>query len=138
MAKFCLQCINVVQVSPHEFMQAVMSSSNKRFTIEQQGDVLDFWAWFINTLHQHLSAGKRNKSSIISKCFQVSIIGGQLRRTEEKHMSGAKPKLAVLTQCQLQLAIADSQLMRSGVLDCICSIVISTNTPGLELSLLLQ
>lgn len=55
-------------------MQAVMGSSNKRFTIEQQGDVLEFWAWFINTLHQHLSAGKRNKSTIISKCFQVGLL----------------------------------------------------------------
>ena len=63
----------VVQVSPHEFMQAVMSSSNKHFTIEQQGDVLDFWAWFINTLHLHLATGKRNKTSIISKCFQVGV-----------------------------------------------------------------
>ncbi len=66
-------------------MQAVMSSSSKRFTIEQQGDALDFWAWFINTLHQHLSGTKRNKPSIISMCFQVSIIG--LRY----HLSGAKP-----------------------------------------------
>lgn len=64
----------VVQVSPHEFMQAVMSSSNKRFTIEQQGDVLEFWAWFINTLHQHLATGKRTKASIISKCFQVAAL----------------------------------------------------------------
>ena len=63
-----------MQVSPHEFMQAVMSSSSKRFTIEQQGDVLDFWAWFINTLHQHLATGKRTKTSIISKCFQVAAL----------------------------------------------------------------
>ena len=61
-------------MSPHEFMQAVMSSSNKRFTIEQQGDVLEFWAWFINTLHHDLSAGKRNKATIISKCFQVGFL----------------------------------------------------------------
>ena len=54
-------------------MQAVMSSSSKRFTIEQQGDALDFWAWFINTLHHHLSGPKRNKPSIISNCFQVSM-----------------------------------------------------------------
>lgn len=73
------------QVSPHEFMQAVMSSSNKRFTIEQQGDVLEFWAWFINTLHHHLSAGKRNKSSIISKCFQ-----GELEITSEAGSGKAK------------------------------------------------
>ena len=60
-----------MQVSPHEFMQAVMTSSNKRFTIEKQGDALEFWAWFINTLHHDLTGGKRSKSSIISKCFQV-------------------------------------------------------------------
>lgn len=73
------------QVSPHEFMQAVMSSSNKRFTIEQQGDALDFWAWFINTLHQHLSGSKRNKPSIISKCFQ-----GELEITTEAGTGKAK------------------------------------------------
>jgi len=60
-------------------MQAVMSSSSKRFTIEQQGDALDFWAWFINTLHHHLSGPKRNKPSIISKCFQVSINTASLK-----------------------------------------------------------
>ena len=82
--------MHIVQVSPHEFMQAVMSSSNKRFTIEQQGDVLEFWAWFINTLHHHLAAGKRNRPSIISKCFQVRHLSCRCS------LQGAPPSLLCL------------------------------------------
>ena len=61
----------LLQVSPHEFMQAVMAASNKRFTIEKQSDALEFWSWFINQLHTDLTGGKRKRPSIISRCFQV-------------------------------------------------------------------
>lgn len=60
-----------VQVSPHEFMQAVMRASNKRFTIEERGDPVEFWSWFLNSLHLELTGGKRKKPSVISRCFQV-------------------------------------------------------------------
>ena len=60
-----------VQVSPHEFMQAVMTASAKRFTIEKQSDPVDFLSWFLNMLHTDLTGGKRKKPSIISRCFQV-------------------------------------------------------------------
>ncbi|KAK9811833.1 hypothetical protein WJX72_010978 [[Myrmecia] bisecta] len=66
------------QVSPHEFMQAVMTASAKRFTIEKQSDPVEFWSWFVNTLHSDLTGGKRKKPSIISKCFQ-----GELEITTE-------------------------------------------------------
>ncbi|KAK9822309.1 hypothetical protein WJX74_006032 [Apatococcus lobatus] len=66
------------QVSPHEFMQAVMAASSKRFTIEQQGDAVEFWSWFINQLHLDLTGGKRKKASVISRCFQ-----GELEITTE-------------------------------------------------------
>jgi U4/U6.U5 tri-snRNP-associated protein 2 len=46
-----------LQVSPHEFMQAVMSSSQRRFTIEQQSDPVEFWSWLLNTLHFALTGG---------------------------------------------------------------------------------
>lgn len=62
------------QVSPHEFMQIVMKSSNKRFTIEQRGDPVEFWSWFLNSLHLALTGGKRKKASVVSRCFQVIIL----------------------------------------------------------------
>jgi U4/U6.U5 tri-snRNP-associated protein 2 len=61
-----------VQVSPHEFMQAVMTASAKKFTIEKQSDPVDFLSWFLNMLHADLTGGKRKKPSIISRCFQVA------------------------------------------------------------------
>ena len=66
-----IHCVCLLQVSPHEFMQAVMAASNKRFTIEKQSDALEFWSWFINQLHTELTGGKRKRPSIISRCFQV-------------------------------------------------------------------
>lgn len=66
------------QVSPHEFMQAVMTGSAKRFTIEKQSDPVDFLTWLLNSLHAALTKGKRSKPSIITKCFQ-----GELQVTTE-------------------------------------------------------
>lgn len=61
-----------MQVSPHEFMQAVMTASAKKFTIEKQSDPVDFLSRFLNMLHADLTGGKRKKPSIISRCFQVA------------------------------------------------------------------
>ncbi|GMH34486.1 hypothetical protein BSKO_02320 [Bryopsis sp. KO-2023] len=58
------------QVSPHEFMQAVMKASNKKFTIEKQSDPVDFWVWFLNALHKDLTGGNIKSKSVITKCFQ--------------------------------------------------------------------
>ncbi len=41
-----------VQVSPHEFLQAVVSASKKRFRIDRQGDPVEFLAWFLHELHR--------------------------------------------------------------------------------------
>ena len=68
---YCIPAGGIPWVSPHEFMQAVMAASNKRFTIEKQSDALEFWSWFINQLHTELTGGKRKRPSIISRCFQV-------------------------------------------------------------------
>lgn len=61
------------QVSPHELMQAVMETSNKRFTIEQTSDPVELWTWLLNTLHLHLTGGKRKATSIITQCFQACL-----------------------------------------------------------------
>jgi U4/U6.U5 tri-snRNP-associated protein 2 len=68
----------VSQVSPHEFMQAVMSASAKRFTIEKQSDPVEFFTWLLNTLHLGLTGNKRKKASIITRCLQ-----GELQITTE-------------------------------------------------------
>eukprot|EP00891_Asterochloris_glomerata_P004580 jgi/Astpho2/4580/e_gw1.00067.144.1_t len=80
------------QVSPHEFMQAVMAASNKRFTIEKQSDALEFWSWFINQLHTELTGGKRKRPSIISRCFQgeleITTEAGTGKAAEKKGVNG--------------------------------------------------
>ncbi|CAN1749145.1 U4/U6.U5 tri-snRNP-associated protein 2 [Linum perenne] len=65
------------QVSPHEFLQAVMKASKKRFRIGQQSDPLEFMAWLLNTLHTELKTLKK-KNNIIYDCFQ-----GELEVTKE-------------------------------------------------------
>ncbi|KAK9144033.1 hypothetical protein Syun_013433 [Stephania yunnanensis] len=72
------------QVSPHEFLQAVMKASKKRFRIGAQSDPVEFMSWLLNTLHADLRSSKKN-SSIIYKCFQ-----GELEVVKEIH---SKPSI---------------------------------------------
>ncbi|KAL8461577.1 hypothetical protein ACS0TY_032092 [Phlomoides rotata] len=67
------------QVSPHEFLQAVMKASKKRFRIGAQSDPVEFMSWLLNTLHRDLKSPKRG-SSIIHQCFQ-----GELEVVKEIH-----------------------------------------------------
>ncbi|XP_038691230.1 U4/U6.U5 tri-snRNP-associated protein 2-like [Tripterygium wilfordii] len=60
------------QVSPHEFLQAVMKASKKRFRIGVQSDPVEFISWLLNTLHVDLRTSKR-KTSIINQCFQGEL-----------------------------------------------------------------
>ncbi|KAM7270055.1 hypothetical protein ACFE04_029269 [Oxalis oulophora] len=60
------------QVSPHEFLQAVMKASKKKFRIGAQSDPVEFMAWLLNTLHADLRTSKKD-TSIISKCFQGEL-----------------------------------------------------------------
>nr|ADE77307.1 unknown [Picea sitchensis] len=62
------------QVSPHEFLQAVMVASKKRFRIGAQSDPVEFMSWLLNTLHADLGGTKKSNSSIIYKCFQVVLL----------------------------------------------------------------
>ncbi|KAI5084191.1 hypothetical protein GOP47_0000360 [Adiantum capillus-veneris] len=66
------------QVSPHEFLQAVMVASKKRFRIGVQSDPVEFMSWLLNTLHTDLGGTKKMNSSVIYKCFQ-----GELEVTKE-------------------------------------------------------
>nr|XP_016495435.1 PREDICTED: U4/U6.U5 tri-snRNP-associated protein 2-like [Nicotiana tabacum] len=67
------------QVSPHEFLQAVMKASKKRFRIGAQSDPVEFMSWLLNTLHAELRTSKKG-SSIIHRCFQ-----GELEVVKEMH-----------------------------------------------------
>ncbi|KAI9192957.1 uncharacterized protein BJ171DRAFT_611077 [Polychytrium aggregatum] len=62
------------QVSPHEFLQEMANSSQKRFTLTKQMDPIDFIVWFLNTLHTDLGGKKSGSKSIVHNTFQ-----GQLR-----------------------------------------------------------
>ncbi|XP_024156681.1 U4/U6.U5 tri-snRNP-associated protein 2 isoform X1 [Rosa chinensis] len=66
------------QVSPHEFLQAVMKASKKRFRIGAQSDPVEFMSWMLNTLHADLKTKKN--TSIIYDCFQ-----GELEVVKETH-----------------------------------------------------
>ncbi|KAM7525136.1 hypothetical protein LguiA_015038 [Lonicera macranthoides] len=67
------------QVSPHEFLRAVMQASEKRFQIGVQSDPVKFMSWLLDTLHKDLRTSKRS-SSIINQWFQ-----GELEVVEEIH-----------------------------------------------------
>ncbi|KAI4371169.1 hypothetical protein MLD38_019435 [Melastoma candidum] len=60
------------QVSPHEFLQAVMKASKKRFRIGAQSDPVEFMSWLLNTLHSELR-GSKKYTSIIHQCFQGEL-----------------------------------------------------------------
>ncbi|KAL2653017.1 hypothetical protein R1flu_021145 [Riccia fluitans] len=74
------------QVSPHEFLQAVMVASKKRFSIGVQSDPVDFMSWLLNTLHTDLGGTKKPYSSIIYKCFQgeLEVVKEVQRRNVDK------------------------------------------------------
>lgn len=59
-------------VSPHEMLQAVASTSKKRFKITEQGDPIEFLSWLLNTLHTALGGTKR-KSSSVHEVFQGAM-----------------------------------------------------------------
>ncbi|KAG0053562.1 hypothetical protein BGZ83_000846 [Gryganskiella cystojenkinii] len=61
------------QVSPHELLQEISNSSNRKFKLTEQGDPLAFLSWFLNALHRDLGGSKKKDSSIIYKTFQGEL-----------------------------------------------------------------
>ncbi|KAI9748054.1 MAG: hypothetical protein M1815_003636 [Lichina confinis] len=58
-------------VSPHELLQEVSLRSNKRFSLLEQADPVDFLSWFLNHLHLALGGSKTKAgTSIVQKVFQ--------------------------------------------------------------------
>ncbi|KAI9851690.1 MAG: hypothetical protein M1838_003028 [Thelocarpon superellum] len=61
-------------VSPHELLQEISLRSNKRFTLTQQSDPVDFLSWFLNNLHRALGGSKTKPgTSIVQKVFQGKL-----------------------------------------------------------------
>jgi hypothetical protein len=65
-------------ISPHELLQAIVDTSDKRFQITQQSFVIDLLTWYLNTLHARLAGPptkkNRNPQSIVTECFQVRFV----------------------------------------------------------------
>jgi U4/U6.U5 tri-snRNP-associated protein 2 len=53
------------QVSPHEFLQEVGRESGGKFSLQTQGDPVDFLGWLLNNLHRHMGGTKKKNSSKI-------------------------------------------------------------------------
>ncbi|KAK9103914.1 hypothetical protein Sjap_021168 [Stephania japonica] len=49
---------------PHEFLQAVMKASEKRFRIGAQSDPVEFMSWLLNTLHADLRSSKKTAGEL--------------------------------------------------------------------------
>ncbi|KAI0422105.1 hypothetical protein F5X98DRAFT_326863 [Xylaria grammica] len=61
-------------VSPHELLQEISLRSNKKFTLTEQSDPVDFLSWFLNHLHLGLGGSKTKPgSSIIQRIFQGKL-----------------------------------------------------------------
>lgn len=62
------------QVSPHEFLQEVVTASGRQFRVTGEGgDPLEFLGWLLNSLHRDLGGNKRDRSSVISAAFQGMV-----------------------------------------------------------------
>ncbi|KAI0652335.1 cysteine proteinase [Trametes meyenii] len=61
------------QVSPHEFLQEVNRVSAGKFSLEKQGDPVEFLGWMLNHLHKDMGGTKKKNSSVIFSTFQGEV-----------------------------------------------------------------
>ncbi|KAL7285603.1 hypothetical protein ACG7TL_000707 [Trametes sanguinea] len=61
------------QVSPHEFLQEVNRVSAAKFSLEKQGDPIEFLGWLLNHLHKDMGGTKKKNSSVIFSTFQGEV-----------------------------------------------------------------
>ena len=60
-------------LSPHEFMLAISLASDRRYSVNQQADAIDFLVWLLNTLHHDfLMMGSKIISDTLQGKVQVS------------------------------------------------------------------
>jgi U4/U6.U5 tri-snRNP-associated protein 2 len=55
------------QVSPHEFMRAVVSGSSGAFKVDQPADPVDFMQWLMHALHRETR--RHGGGSVVDDCF---------------------------------------------------------------------
>ncbi|KAF5394776.1 Ubiquitinyl hydrolase 1, partial [Paragonimus heterotremus] len=65
-------------VSPHEFLQAVVLCSRKRFQFTEQGDAVEFLSWLLNALDLALHP-KRSISTDAKGIHQKTVVSRALR-----------------------------------------------------------
>lgn len=83
------------QVSPHEFVQEVVTASGRQFRVtEAGGDPLEFLEWLLNALHRDLGGNKRERSSVISAAFQgiVRVQDQAVLTTRDEEETVARPQ----------------------------------------------
>uniref|UniRef100_A0A6P3ZJF0 U4/U6.U5 tri-snRNP-associated protein 2-like isoform X1 n=1 Tax=Ziziphus jujuba TaxID=326968 RepID=A0A6P3ZJF0_ZIZJJ len=97
------------QVSPHEFLQAVMKASKKRFRIGAQSDPVEFMSWLLNTLHADLRTSKKS-SSIIHDCFQ-----GELEVVKDTHNKTIAEKKENDDDPNASLKLTDGVAEKNGI-----------------------
>ncbi|KAJ3083352.1 hypothetical protein HK102_001116 [Quaeritorhiza haematococci] len=62
------------QVSPHELLQEISNTSQKKFRLAEQSDPVEFLSWFFNAMHQGLGGTRKRGSSIIHQIFQGELV----------------------------------------------------------------
>nr|CAH8872400.1 unnamed protein product [Trichobilharzia regenti] len=77
-------------VSPHEFLQAVVLCSKKRFQITEQGDAVEFLSWLVNTIDKALKPRRTPQSTsavnMPTKSIISSTLQGKMRMYSRKIM----------------------------------------------------
>eukprot|EP00747_Dinoflagellata_sp_TGD_P145267 gnl/TRDRNA2_/TRDRNA2_176573_c1_seq2.p1 gnl/TRDRNA2_/TRDRNA2_176573_c1~~gnl/TRDRNA2_/TRDRNA2_176573_c1_seq2.p1 ORF type:complete len:389 (-),score=-22.00 gnl/TRDRNA2_/TRDRNA2_176573_c1_seq2:171-1337(-) len=79
------------QVSPHEFLRAVMSESQQKFTIEKEGDPVLFFLWLLNTFQRAVTDDNPTLASTIAKTF----VGELEIFKDETHLRHDREKVEV-------------------------------------------
>lgn len=85
-------------VSPHEFLQAVVLCSGKKFQFTKQGDGVDLMSWLLNTLHLALNGTKKLSSSIINATFRGRMLVFSRKVIPDDATAEQKQKLAALPE----------------------------------------
>ncbi|THH17710.1 hypothetical protein EUX98_g9075 [Antrodiella citrinella] len=62
------------QVSPHELLQEVGRASGGKFSLEKQGDPVEFLTWLLHRLHKDVGGSKRKNSSKQNPAARASLL----------------------------------------------------------------
>mmetsp|Transcript_30284 Transcript_30284/g.84643 ORF Transcript_30284/g.84643 Transcript_30284/m.84643 type:complete len:392 (+) Transcript_30284:458-1633(+) len=79
-------------VSPHEILQAVSTSSKRKFRIGERCDPSEFLLWFLNKLHAELGGTRKPGSSPIHSIFQGKLYIKSYKKMKAEEKSSGKGK----------------------------------------------